>query len=395
MSVRKCEIVQQIKYLPGYPDHWQETLEANLEAEPNIKSWAYIVHDKDVNEDGTPKEPHVHIVIELAESRQFSTVGGYVGVPAQYVCAIRQKVKVGKRMMSDIGGALAYLTHRNAPDRYQYDDADVVAKPGYDWQAIRAKSEMSMAERKTYQRALDGIQSGKIRRFNLYDYVSMQMYLEHKVDFDRAFEYRELSLKRAANRHIDVIYITGDSGSGKTTLAKWFCDKHGLSYCVSGSTRDPLQDYQGQDCLILDDLRPETFQLVDLLKLLDNHTASSASARYHDKWLEVQTIVITTVLSFETFYAMIGSKTEPIQQLRRRCRTMIMLTCKTMDLYAYVPSTQDYMLIGSAPNPISSMFPSEKQENEEDLKTICADWGVQYRPEGLPSDYTFDIDVKE
>lgn len=140
MSVRKCEIVQQIKYLPGYPDHWRETLEANLEADPNIKSWAYIVHDKDVNEDGTPKEAHVHIVIELVESRQYSTVGGYVGVPAQYVCAIRQKVKVGKRMMSDIGGALSYLTHRNAPDRHQYNDSEVVAKPGYDWQAVRAKS---------------------------------------------------------------------------------------------------------------------------------------------------------------------------------------------------------------------------------------------------------------
>lgn len=83
MSLRKCEIVQQIKYLPGYPDHWKETLESNLNAEKNIKTWAYVLHDKDVNEDGTPVEPHVHIVIELYESRQFSTIGGYVGVQAQ------------------------------------------------------------------------------------------------------------------------------------------------------------------------------------------------------------------------------------------------------------------------------------------------------------------------
>lgn len=388
MSLRKCEIVQQIKYLPDYPDHWKETLEANLNAESNIKTWAYILHDKDIAEDGTSKEPHVHIVIELVESRQYSTIGGYVGVPAQYVCAIRQKVKVGKRMMSDIGGALSYLTHRNAPDRYQYKDTDVIAKPGYDWQAVRAKSEMSMAERKTFQRAIEGIQEGRIRRYNLHENISMQMYLDHKPDFERAFEYRDMVLKRDSNRKIEVVYITGEAGAGKTTLAKRYCEQHGYSYCVSGSTRDPLQDYQGEDCLILDDLRPETFPLADLLKLLDLHTASSASSRYHDKWLEVRLIIITTVLPLESFYCLMRGRDEPIAQLRRRCRTMIRLTRRTMDLYAYIPATQNYMLIGTAANPIASIIKDvSAPENEDTFKELCADWNVEYKPEGLPSDY--------
>ena len=389
MSVRKCEIVQQIKYLPGYPDHWQETLEANLEADPNIKSWAYIVHDKDVNEDGTPKEPHVHIVLELAESRQYSTVGGYVGVPAQYVCAIRQKVKVGKRMMSDIGGALAYLTHRNAPDRYQYDDADVVAKPGYDWKAVRAKSEMSMAERKTFARVLDGIEKGTIRRYNLFEKVSMQMYLDHKIDFDRAFEFREMQLKSDANRQIDVIYITGDAGSGKTTLAKHLCEKRGLSYCVSGSSRDPVQDYNGQDCLILDDLRPQTFDLSDLLKMLDNNTASSVNSRYHDRWLEVRCIIITTVLSVDDFYRTMLVTSEPIAQLKRRCKTMIQLTRQQMSIYAYQQHTQEYMLVGTGSNPVAAMFQEDisAEDDAAKVKELCEDLGLEYKPEGLPSDY--------
>lgn len=389
MSVRKCEIVQQLKYLPGYPDHWRDTLEANLESDPNIKSWAYIVHDKDVNEDGTTKAPHVHIVMELVESRQYSTVGGYVGVPAQYVCAIRQKVKVGKRMMSDIGGALAYLTHRNAPDRYQYDDSEVVAKPGYDWQAVRAKSEMSMAERKTFTHALEDIEKGIIRRYNLFQRVSMQMYLDHKIDFDRAFEYRELRLKSDSNRQIDVIYITGEAGSGKTTLAKHLCEKRGLSYCVSGSSRDPVQDYNGQDCLILDDLRPQTFDLSDLLKMLDNNTASSVNSRYHDRWLEVQCIIITTVLSIDEFFRSMLVTGEPISQLMRRCKTMIQLTRQQMSIYAYQQQTQEYMLVGSGDNPIATMF-REDDFTETDatkVKELCEDLGLEYKPEGLPSDY--------
>ena len=96
MSVRKCEIVQQIKYLPGYPDRWRETLEANLEAESNIKKWAYILHDKDVDENGNPVEPHIHLVLELGDSRNFSTIGNYVGVLSQYVMKIHQKIKAGK-----------------------------------------------------------------------------------------------------------------------------------------------------------------------------------------------------------------------------------------------------------------------------------------------------------
>lgn len=108
MSVRKCEIVQQIKYLPGYPDHWRETLEARLEAEPNIKKWAYVLHDKDLDENGDPVEPHIHLVVELINSLNFSTIGNYVGVPAQFVTPIKQKIKRGKYTVSDVGGALAY-----------------------------------------------------------------------------------------------------------------------------------------------------------------------------------------------------------------------------------------------------------------------------------------------
>ena len=389
MSVRKCEIVQQLKYLPGYPDHWRDTLEANLESDPNIKSWAYIVHNKDTNEDGTPKEPHVHIVIELVESRQFSTVGGYVGVPAQYVCAIRQKVKAGKRMMSDIGGALAYLTHRNAPDRYQYDDSEVVAKPGFDWIAVRTKSEMQQAQWKSFQKVLHGIEDGSIRRYNLYDHITMQMYLDHKTEFENAFAYREGLMKKNVNRNIEVIYIFGEASSGKTTLAKYLCEKRGLSHCVSGSSRDPVQDYNGQDCLILDDLRPQTFDLSDLLKMLDNNTSSSVNSRYHDRWLEVQCIIITTVLSIDEFFRSMLVTGEPIAQLKRRCKTMIQLTQQTMSIYAYHQQTQEYMLVGSGENPAASMFPKEAsiEDDAAKAKELCEDLGLEYMPEGLPSDY--------
>ena len=231
---------------------------------------------------------------------------------------IKQKQPIGRRMKSDIGGAISYLTHRNAPDKHQYDDSEVVAQQGYDWQAVRAKSEALQAENKSYRNVLTKIEQGEIRRYNLMDNVSMAMYMTHKLDFERAFEYREAKLKSNPNRKIDVIYISGDPGAGKTTLAKQLCEKRGLSYCLSGSTRDPVQDYDGQDALILDDLRPEAFPLSDLLKLLDNNSNSSVSARYHDRWLEVKLIIVTTVLSIQRFHELYCNPSEPVEQLMRQ-----------------------------------------------------------------------------
>lgn len=389
MSVRSCEISQQIQYLPGYPDHWRESLEAKLEGDSNIKGWAYILHDQDFNDQGEPVAPHIHGVIDYRESRNVSTIANYFNIPVQCVSFIRQKIKRGKRYFSDIGGALAYLTHRNAPDKHQYDDSEVVSKPGYDWVAIRSKSEMQQAEWKSFHKVLHAIEDGSIRRYNLYDYVTMQMYLDHKVEFENAFAYREGLLKKNANRQIEVIYITGESGSGKTTLAKYLCEKRGLSYCVSGSSRDPVQDYNGQDCLILDDLRPQTFDLSDLLKLLDNNTASSVNSRYHDRWLEVKCIIITTVLSVDHFYRSLLVTGEPIAQFKRRCKTMIQLTNQKMFIYAYQQQTQEYMLVGAGENPVSAMFPTDTsiEDDTTKIKELCEDLGLEFKPEGLPSDY--------
>lgn len=391
-STRKCEIVQQLKYLPGYPDNWTQTLKQNLENNPNIKSWAYIIHDKDVDEEGNIVEPHVHIVLEFYESVKYSTAGGYVGVPAQYVAKIRQQYKSGRRWLADIGGALSYLTHRNKPDGYQYDDAEVVAKPGYDWLAVRTKSEERQKKRKSLQAILDGIDTGEIRRYNVFDYMSQSLYIEYKNDIEKAFAHREGRMKNSVNnREINVMYICGASSSGKTALAKKYCEDKDLSYCVSASSRDPLQDYEGQDALILDDLRPETFPLADLLKLLDNHTMSSASARYHDRWVDAKLIIITTVLEIEDFFRRIGCRDEPIRQLKRRCRIMIRLTSEKMELYSYRESSGEYMQIACDKNPITERYAADQRDvSEDDLKAICKDFGLEYSPEGLPSDYVLD-----
>lgn len=389
-SLRSCEIMQQLKHLPGYPD-WEPVLLQNIAAhEDAIDAWAYIVHDSDVREDGTEKPPHIHLDMRLNQPLKTSTIAGYFGVPPQYVERIKQKKKVGNRLYADIGGALAYLTHRNAPEKHQYSDEQVVAKAGFDWVAVRTKSELSQAEFKSFQKTLEDIRSGKVRRYNLFDTITMEQYIEHKPDFERAFEYREGQLKNDYNRKLDVIFITGPSGSGKTTLAKQICEKSGCSYCLSGSNRDPMQDYAGQDALILDEVRPGVFTLSDLLKLLDNNSASSAGARYRDKWLETSLVIITTVLSIEDFFCGVReSGRESIVQLKRRCKIMILLTHAEMRMFTFKAATQEYMMFSAGANPIAEMYSdADTDTSEDDLRGMCDLLGTTYSPEGLPSDYT-------
>lgn len=173
-------------------------------------------------------------------------------------------------------------------------------------------------------------------------------------------------------------YICGEPGSGKTTLAKRICENRELSYCLSGSSRDPVQDYGGQDALILDDLRPEAFPLSDLLKMLDNNSASSVSARYHDRWLEVQLIIITTVLPITRFHELYENPSEPVEQLMRRCTQTIELTSTKMFVYAYDSHKHDYRLIGKGKNPIPAQFQQDNNERKTQLVNFCNELGVAY-----------------
>lgn len=75
--------------------------------------WEYIWHDKDLKDDGTPKEPHWHINVVL---KQWKTVTG--------VCKlIKSEANTLAIPMIDKVEAHEYLTHKNNPEKYQYDSS--------------------------------------------------------------------------------------------------------------------------------------------------------------------------------------------------------------------------------------------------------------------------------
>lgn len=343
-----CEIVQQLEYID------LDYIEKVLSEKVSIRDWAYIIHSKDKNDSGELKAPHIHLALRFKDSYDTKHISQWFNVGEQYVSKVKGR-------WNDV---LKYLTHSNAPDKYQYDVDDVVSNFEF------KSAVMSKTERK--EEIINKIVDGEIREYNYYDYISAVEHDTYKKSIDNAFNYRKDKL-RGAKRLMKCIFITGESGSGKTTMAKDIATEKGFSSYVSSGSNDVLDDYKGEDCIILDDLRPSCMGLSDLLKMLDNNTASTVKSRYKNKVLECKLIIITTVLPLEEFFANVfDNETEPIVQLKRRCETYIKLTRDSMITGLWMKKSQTYKWLSPVPNPVLAKYVVEDASDDELLEHLAS-----------------------
>lgn len=336
-SWRSCEIVNQLEYMP------QDVVEAGLDHNA-VKDYAYILHDKDVQPDGSPAAAHWHIMIRFKNP-----------VPTESLCTWFQiKPNQIEKIKGSFGDALAYLTHRNKPDKHQYMDEEVHSNFDFAIEAEKALSKKKITQRK--EEIIELIRSGVVREYNYTEYITALEYDKFKRAIDNAFTYRRDTLK-SLDRHMNVIYIYGGSGTGKTTYAKQLATNKGLSYYISSGSNDPLDGYKGQDCLILDDIRPGDFLLSDFLKILDNNTQSTVKSRYKNKLLECQYLIVTTSFDIPVFFELLlDSEGESVKQMERRCTLKIQMGINTMTTYVYQPLSGKYKKVSTLKNPISETF---------------------------------------
>lgn len=84
-----------------------------------VDEYAYILHDRDAKEDGTPKEPHYHFLFVLRRSRRLSDI---------HSCM--KKSLQGNVMLQSchsVSGAYGYLTHENEDSKVHYDESSIVS----------------------------------------------------------------------------------------------------------------------------------------------------------------------------------------------------------------------------------------------------------------------------
>ena len=365
-KVRMCEFESRIDSIVEQygckPEEALNIILDQLKKQKYLKYYAAITHDKDTNENGEPVQPHVHIVIQLAYPCSYEGVAKGLKMPAQTICKIHGTKLRGGKKSPDIGQALLYLTHKNAPEKHQYPDDSVIASEDWDWKAVRAKAEWT-TEAENLAKIIEGIENGTITRANWLQFVSIEAYAKYKSIISNALEYAEIQQAGEHHRNMQCIYIYGGKGSGKTTLAKHFCEKKGLSYFISGGSNDPFEGYSGQEVVILDDARPDAFAPEEWLKILDNNTNSSIKSRYHNKNINCKFIILTSTVSLMHFFDLYPNEDE--HQLFRRIKTYIYVQKDRIDFFAYRTETGRYTSFKTMENTILKQFPSSNLTETE------------------------------
>lgn len=114
-----------VLYPESAPADWREQLD-NMHLE-----WAESpVHDKDINGDGSPKKPHIHIGVFFDGKKSYEQVQS---ISASVNATIPQRVHNAKSL-------IRYFAHLDNPEKAQYSVAEVIAHGGIDVRSILAPS---------------------------------------------------------------------------------------------------------------------------------------------------------------------------------------------------------------------------------------------------------------
>ena len=307
-----------------------------IEKYRTIKEWAYIIHDKDVytkqdeknnpeHKEGTPKKPHIHLYLNFGQD------GSSADVVAKW---FKDEPQYFNKVLGRKADMLLYLTHRNAPQKYQYEDNEVVSN--FDLtKAIEDDKKIHSLVKEADKIVFDFMQeiityaqaNKKIK--DLKKVCGTKELLKAILTADKTIEQIwkcQCKMATKGKRNMKIIFIHGKSGSGKSTYAEMYadmlCKKMGYrDFARSSASNDIMQDYMGEDIFILDDFRDvdeltgTSQSLTDVLKMLDPHFASSSKSRYTNKTFTGKLMIITSTKDPLTWFE--GTKEQRWQFFRR------------------------------------------------------------------------------
>ena len=106
-----------VLYPESAPENWQDILQ-----QTGLSCCVSPLHDKDTNPTGEPKKAHYHIIL------------CYSG-PTTEKCvkSITDRLNQPKPIaLEQVRGYFRYLTHKDNPEKYQYDEKDIVTINDFD-----------------------------------------------------------------------------------------------------------------------------------------------------------------------------------------------------------------------------------------------------------------------
>lgn len=118
-----------VLYPESAPTDWIEKLQLK-----GVSCAISPLHDKDLNPTGEPKKPHYHIVLAYGSPTTYNNVKA---LTEELNCPIPIPLESCR-------GYYRYLTHKDNPEKYQYDEKEIQTLNAFDVTTILTNSELAM-----------------------------------------------------------------------------------------------------------------------------------------------------------------------------------------------------------------------------------------------------------
>lgn len=320
-----------------------------------------IIHDKDtvmewdeieMQEVIAYKTHHVHVIVKFEKSKggTVTQIANAVGLEPQFI----EKPGRGRFAYDNM---LSYLIHIKYTDKHQYEPSEVYTARGEsytkiaherneDWLKGRAKIQVEKAKIDA-DWLEEKILTGEVTKQQVMltdEYFSI--YARNKRRMEDAFDsygqhkiYRTMQKMENGEFKTSVIFVTGAPHSGKSVFTEMLVksiqkdvkEKTGEVWTVcTCASSNPFDEYQGEEILVMDDLRGMALTASDWLKLLDPDRINMGSARYKNKRMACRTIIINSekdVIDFFYYTKGIGGdgRSEAMDQFIRRIMAKVVV----------------------------------------------------------------------
>lgn len=156
-----------VLYPESAPQDWKEQLQLS-----GLAGAISPLHDKDTNPTGEPKKPHYHVIVVYSGPTSFNVVKGLTDKLNQPI----------PQPLEQVRGYYRYLTHKDNPEKYQYNEQDIQTINGFD---ISEFIEITKSEILAIKAKLQTL----IREKDFQEYADFLDYLQDfgdKTDYDIA-----------------------------------------------------------------------------------------------------------------------------------------------------------------------------------------------------------------
>lgn len=294
---RQWMYTQQVRHLKISIDEIKKRLSTS-----GAEEFAEILHDKDPE-----VEPNVHVVMKFKNAKTASAISKLFEDEPQYFEAWKGR----------INNAYSYLLHLTGDSevdgKHVYDVSEVYASFNFKAKMELITKDVGKKEvtEKIKEYAYNLVTLDELKKeIGLYYYALRKSEIDAVTKVKLEAEHKQWVEEYSSEHGVcHVFWYYGSEGTYKSTVAKYqalaIARSKGYedSIFFTGASNDYFAGYKGEKIIVWNDLRPNEIKWSDLLTMLDpHHHDKQAPARYHNAWLNIEYLFITTPLSPQDYY---------------------------------------------------------------------------------------------